>query len=143
MKKSKLQFSNPILKSSNVSINDGFMDIHEPNELNEIEMPITHEIGYSEKEGNSVFVQFKVTVGKSSDEYPFIASVELISQFTWDKSLKDNTIDKLLKVNAPAHLLSYARPIISLLTSMTPFPPYNLPFMNFLEPIEEEKREIK
>lgn len=143
MKKSKLQFSNPILKSSNVSINDGFMDIHEPNELNEIEMPITHEVGYSEKEGNSVFVQLKVTVGENSDEYPFIASVELISQFTWDQSLKDNAIDKLLKVNAPAHLLSYARPIISLLTSMTPFPPYNLPFMNFLEPIEEDKRVSK
>lgn len=140
MIRSKLQFSNPILKSSYVSINDGFIASHEPSDINNIELPITHEVGYSERDGNSVIVQLKITVGDKSDDYPFIASVEMISQFTWDKALKDTTIDKLLRINAPAHLLSYSRPIISLLTSMTPFPAYDVPFMNFIETTEDNQK---
>ena len=142
MKKSKLQFSTPILKSSYISINDTFIANNKPDSLNDIEMTIDHEVGYSERDGNSVFVQLRVTVGEESDKYPFVACIEMLAQFTWDKTLKENTIDKLLKINAPAHLLSYARPIISLLTSMTPFPAYNIPFMNLIETAEEDKKEI-
>ncbi len=142
MRKSKLQFSTPILKSNYIAINDAFIASNKPDSLNEIEMPIDHEVGYSEKDGNSVFVQLRVTVGEENDKYPFVACIEMLAKFTWDESLKESTIDKLLKINAPAHLLSYARPIISLLTSMTPFPAYNIPFMNFIEPAEEDKKEI-
>ena len=40
--------------------------------------------------------------------------------------------DKLSKVNAPALLLSYARPIISSVTNQAGMKPLNLPFVNFI-----------
>ena len=52
MKKSKLQFSTPILKSSYISINDAFIASNKPDSLNDIEMTIDHEVGYSERDGN-------------------------------------------------------------------------------------------
>ena len=40
-------------------------------------------------------------------------------------------VDKLLNQNAPSLLLSYIRPIVVQITAASPFPTYNIPFMNF------------
>ena len=132
MNKSKLQFSPPILKSSYISINEDFIQNNTPESIAEIDMPIIHNVECSEFEEHSAFVKFLVTVGEENEKYPFIARVEMISQFTWDEDF-DNKAKELLPMNAPALLLSYSRPIISMLTSMTPFPPYYVPFINFVQ----------
>lgn len=136
MEKSKLQFSPPILKSSYLSINDEFIKNNTPESMNNIEIPFKYQIDHSDIEDCSTFVKFTITVGEESDKYPFIAQVEMLSQFSWEKNYTDK-VDNLLEVNAPALLLSYSRPIISMLTSMTPFPPYHIPFLNFTKQDDE------
>ena len=56
--------------------------------------------------------------------------IKLASEFSW-QDLAENKIDVLLRQNAPALLLSYARPIISSITSASKFPTYNIPFLDF------------
>ena len=85
MNKSKLQFSPPILKSSYISINEDFIQNNTPESIAEIDMPIIHNVECSEFEEHSAFVKFMVTVGEENEKYPFIARVEMISQFTWDE----------------------------------------------------------
>ena len=106
MEKSKLQFSPPILKSSYLSINDEFIKNNTPESMNNIEIPFKYQIDHSDIEDCSTFVKFTITVGEESDKYPFIAQVEMLSQFSWEKDYSDK-VDNLLEINAPALLLSY------------------------------------
>ena len=56
----------------------------------------------------------------------------MVSGFTWN-DLDDEMVDTLLRQNAPALLLSYARPIIASITNASKFPTYNIPFFDFSE----------
>ena len=53
----------------------------------------------------------------------------MVSVFTGNDL--DEQIDNLLRKNAPALLLSYARPLIASITNASKFPTYNIPFLDF------------
>ena len=76
-------------------------------------------------------VTLHLELGEKGNEYPFYIICDISSEFNWDESIKE--IRKMLSVNAPALLLSYVRPYISLLTSATEYPAFNIPFINFKE----------
>lgn len=80
-------------------------------------------------------VELTIKIGKKElkQNIPFYIELVIGSAFTWNDVFDENTLQILLSQNAPALLLSYARPIIHSLTSMTPFPAYNVPFYNFTE----------
>ena len=64
----------------------------------------------------------------------FRASLIHAALFRWNPEKVDaEHSEKLLKQNAPALLLSYLRPTISLITSASPYAAYDIPFMNFTE----------
>ena len=67
---------------------------------------------------------------KGRKNVPFIAEVEMQSVFTWNKQLREDEIKRFLNQNVTALLVSYIRPIISVLTASSPLPAYNLPFLN-------------
>ena len=68
---------------------------------------------------------------------PFSLKIRLESNFRWEK-MEEDVLEKMLKCNAPALLLSYMRPIISNITSASKFPTYNLPFVNFSEQVDDK-----
>ncbi len=93
-------------------------------------------------EDNSALVELRVQLNKEEEkenEDPcFVAEVTLQSMFSWPKELDQEKADALLRVNAPALLISYARPIFVQLTAASPAPTYNLPFLNMNELFKEE-----
>jgi len=68
---------------------------------------------------------------RRAKDCPIWAVIKNQAVFEWENS--DAQIDSLLKTAAPAHLLSYIRPLISQLTTMSDLPALVIPLMNFSE----------
>lgn len=69
----------------------------------------------------------------------FDAEVTMISQFKWEEGLSKEFIENLLHYNGVALLLSYIRPILSSLSSASPYTTYDLPYINLNEMYKKEK----
>lgn len=65
---------------------------------------------------------------------PFKISVVAEGLFKWDDSLESDLVDKLLSNNAPAVLMSYIRPIVSMLTAFSGQPSLIIPLIDFRKP---------
>lgn len=130
MKKSDFKFSNPILLKTEFLLNKKF----ENDEKIVIGNSFNVSINLDEND-NKAIVELTIKIGKKElkQNIPFYIELVIGSAFTWNDVFDENTLQILLSQNAPALLLSYARPIIHSLTSMTPFPAYNVPFYNFTE----------
>ena len=63
----------------------------------------------------------------------FFGEFTMQSLFTWDSSLPDSQVDSFLNYNAPALLISYIRPHVSLVSSMSPAGQCDIPYINVLE----------
>ena len=127
MKESFFQFSNPELVNIEFCGNENFNE-----ELFE-GFSIDNNVAISvldEDVCNEAQVSLNIIVGEKSESFPFYLSITMSAEFVCDKKESDKFY-KLLETNAPALLLSYARPIVSMITSQSGFPTLNLPFMNF------------
>lgn len=125
MKASSFQFSNPYLKELNFQENPDF----DPS--CKFEMNHTIDVHVNREENASVAgVDLILTINEDSNPAPFQLKIKMFSLFQWE-DLDDETVNVLLKNNAPALLLAYIRPIISSITSSSQFPTYNLPFVDF------------
>lgn len=126
---SEFQFSNPSLLNLSFGLNDGFVSSENTN----IEIKSEVEIGPG-PEDNSAIVILKLTIGKENVSAPFYIYAEECAAFRWNaEKIDEQHQEKLLKQNAPALLLSYLRPTISVITAASPFNAYDIPFMNFTE----------
>ena len=125
MKESFFQFSDPQLVKLNFQINEDFDEQLFTGFSIESEV----HIGIIEQ-GKEALVSLQLMIGNSSANYPFQILIVMSGNFTCDK---EDYFDKLLNTNAPALLLSYTRPIISLITAQAGYPSFQLPFMNFTE----------
>ena len=123
MKKSKFQFQNPRISSFLINENKDFDN--DKFDGFSISTSIDIQIIEYDKEAK---VSLAIKIGDKTDQYPFFMIVETYSLFKNDGT--DN-FNELLKINAPALLLSNIRPIIALMTSQLGFKPFYIPFMNF------------
>ena len=128
MKQSNFQFSNPRLLNICYSVNENFN-----NEC--VKFSIKNEVSkhLTEEKKHEALVSLKVTMGDQTENYPFFISLEIASFFKVEDDISDQDFDKLLEINAPAMLLSYARPMVSLITSQSGYPAFDIPFINFTE----------
>ena len=132
IKKSQLQFSDPVLKEFHIEINEDFLAKHSDEEM--IDMPkVVYETDHTAIENNEFFVIGKVVVGEVGEDSPFYAYVTMGARFYYNEDISEELLNNFISVNAPAHILSYMRPVLAMLTSMTPFPSYHLPFLNLIE----------
>ena len=131
---SSLQFTRPILKKCTFELNDHFdktgdkISISSKVSINEAD----HDI-----QSRTCDVGVRLVVGENNEKAPFYIEVIMVSKFRWEKEL-DCKIDSMLKINAPALLISYIRPIITNLTANSRYPAYYLPFINFSDNQEEK-----
>ena len=131
MEISSFQFSNPILKHLDFKLNDGF------SKSGKLDMDIKLNVNCNRETisdnvfGNTAVVTVTLEIGSQDNSTPFhIKAVEEAS-FKWSEEITDEKmIDNLLRQNAVALLISYARPIISSITAASPYPAYNLPYIN-------------
>lgn len=133
MKKSKFQFNDPTLLRLDYKVNlDSIKEDFEVEIKNKIDVEILSNEDYISSPC-AVKVSIGINHEKKEDDI-FYLDLDILAFFEWDETIIDSKKAKsLLDINAPALLLSYARPIIANITQQSGLPPYNIPFMNFTE----------
>ena len=129
MTPSEFQFINPILSNITYRLHSEFdISAGEP-------VPIKNEFKTDiqrDTDNPKAIVDLTVIIGDMDPKLsPFFIELTVSSLFVWNESLSENDLHNLLTVNAPAVLLSYARPVVSSITNMSPYSSYNIPFFNF------------
>ena len=133
MTESKLRFVNPFVKSLQYNLLESFEQGKPVKIHNQFNVTISKA-----ESSNEAMVDLKITVDETSENSPFSFEIVMASFFKWDDCYDEITVNNLLSINAPALLLGYARPIISVMTSSCPGGAYNLPFYNF---VNQEKKD--
>lgn len=131
MKQSNIRFTSPFIKRIFYEINNEFQENDQPlNVDNSFNVRVSKD-----GEDNLAIVELDITLGNEElkDNVPFYINMTVGAMFSWDNVYDNETVQVLLSVNAPSLLLGYARPIVSTITSMSPYPSYNIPFYNFTE----------
>jgi len=127
MKKSKFQIINQRLLSVEYQINDAY-------QKEEIELKIRSNVQIKRDDEKSI-AEVILTIFVFPDEdisnVPFTMIISNKGIFEWSADYDNVTIEKLLKSNAPAILMSYMRSVVSQLTSFSSFPPLILPLFDF------------
>ena len=129
MKESDFQFTDPCLIHMNFRENKDFTI----ESGREVKINTNIEVNQQRINDNEAVVSILINLGSEENSVPFSLEAEFVAQFRWGQAFNSNTVDSLLKQNAPALLLSYARPIISMITNASHFPAFNIPFFNFKE----------
>ena len=137
MKVSNFQFTNPCLSYMNFRENKNFSI----EEGKGIEIPTNINVCNKKLSHSEAVVSILIHLGNEDNNSPFSLDAEFVAKFHWEADLSNEAIEALLKQNAPALLLSYARPIISMTTNASRFPAYNIPFINFMDTDEEKNDE--
>ena len=128
MENSAFQFSNPALVGLEFNLNEEYRN-EESEEIN-ININLSVSVERLEHE-NTAKVTLKLQLCENSKNVPFYISASEAAYFSWEESLEEKRIEKLLNQNAPSLLLSYIRPVITQITAASPFEAYNIPFINF------------
>ena len=124
MKISSFQFSNPSITDVKFTKNLSFKFNKAAKMTNSFNIEIMN------KNKDSAIVELSIYINENIIENsPFKLSLKIRANFNWLGELKNPDI--FLRQNAPALLISYARPIITNLTSSAGLPPYNIPFIDF------------
>lgn len=130
MKSSKFQFLNPYLEEAYFTVNPEYDP--EENE-GDIEMQNSFNIQVARsKNENRANVKLTLETNAENEKAPFKLRITMASDFKWE-DMDEKTVESMLKMNAPALLLGYMRPIVANITNSSNFPVYNLPFLNFKE----------
>lgn len=105
---------------------------------NEISLEVSNNVQIMkgiDENSNQAFVLLKLDVFKDQpfENVPFTISLEIEGHFMWNQETDEETIEVLLRQNAPAILFSYTRPLVTLITVEANLPPLVLPLINFQE----------
>ena len=121
--KSLFQFTNPYLIKSFFEENVDFNDELET----EMELVTETKVNRTSEKTALVTLLFK----NAGDNLPFNVEIIMSSEFEWqDENMGEEILENLLVINAPALILSYIRPLIATLTSVSRFPTWHIPFIN-------------
>ena len=128
MKESNFQFTDPSLT---------FMQFQENRKFSiekgkEIEIQTSVNVRNTKISEDEAVVELLIKLGDKGNTSPFYLETIFMAKFKWVLGVEEDKVDLFLNQNAPALLLSYARPIISMTTNASHFPAYNIPFINFI-----------
>ena len=131
MEKSAFQFTNPRLERLEFAIHPGFQKADNVNL--DIQVSVQREMFTNDNgtPSNQASVKVTLTIGSRDDTTPFYIEADEAANFRWEEAAFDNDkIEQLLEQNGVALLISYLRPIISSITAASPYPAYNLPYLD-------------
>ncbi|MCI6730290.1 MAG: protein-export chaperone SecB [Candidatus Faecousia sp.] len=131
MEKSAFQFTNPRLERLEFVVHEGFQKTGNLNM--DIKLSV-HTQRFQNSDGtpsNQATVMITLAIGSKDDTSPFYMEADEAANFKWEEAAFDDAqIELLLKQNGAALLVSYLRPILSGITAASPYPAYNLPYLN-------------
>lgn len=135
MKQSAFRFSKPIMEKIDYSVTEN-CDI---SKLKGKTIPLSFNTDvYRSEESRDAKVIFSI-IAEAIDDFPFAFCIKMSSKVKWDEDVPDAMLDSVLNKNVPAMLLSYARPIISMITSHSDYKPLDIPFIDFRDSSSSEK----
>lgn len=132
MQTSSLKFSDPRLERLEFYINDDF-DAENFNGI-QIANDVTKLLHDSNGGINTATMQLSLFIG-DKESSPFYIIIKMSADFYCDDT---KLFNKLIDTNAPALLLSYSRPIVSLITAQSKYPSFDIPFINFKSTTQKE-----
>jgi len=127
MMPSKFQFTNPVLTKMTFLLNEGYS----PEGDEDSQLPFETQFSVQQLDSSTAYVSLQANVAEESPKYPFCLSAVMGAHFRWGPEIDSQTVEELLKINAPALLLGYLRPYIAQITAASPCPPLHIPFMDF------------
>lgn len=133
MKNSSFQFKAPVLSHLDFTLNNDFNRDERSHFKNDF------QVGYNKNEaGREAIVELSVAIGvpSESQNQPFSVKLVIGSVFRWNDDFSEELVESLLTTNAPALLVSYARPIVASITNSSGCGTYNIPFIDFTDKTE-------
>lgn len=134
MRRSEFQFTNPNLTHLYFQINDDYSSDSGEDKVNmniQINVRVKRDSRADGTDANTAIVEVIAKVGSKEANYPFYIEATEEAKFRWnEETLGEKDVNILLNQNAAALLLSYLRPIISNVTSSSPYGRFDLPFIN-------------
>ena len=127
MKQSQFKFSKPVIDQIEYNVKSK-CDISKLSGR-QISFGTNTEIELSEDEKKAI-VKLIIQVFDTED-FPFIINMTMSTKVSWEDDIPDNMRDSILNNNVPATILSYARPIISMITSYSHYKSFDIPFLDF------------
>lgn len=124
---SSFEFAKPRLTSVNFSCSDATFDPDSPGRM-PLNLKLQHR--YDEPVNNQTTVSLDLELTNEEHAPEFLLTMEYQADFRWDEQLPDKTVESMLKQNAVALLLSYARPIVATITGLSALPPVDIPFVD-------------
>ncbi len=127
IKNSNFQFARPIITNMSFKVNNEYKADYETKYAFNIEKKI------DKISDNQAIVEVRwFTEEKNGSINPkYDISLTMVSSFRWTNETKKEDVDKLLEYNAVSLLLSYMRPIVSVITSNS-VEPLDIPYVNLL-----------
>ena len=119
MKKSAFKFIKPTIESFDYKVKE---DCNLAN-LRGKAVPISFgtEVFVSEEE-KTAKVNLSIKT-EDTEDFPFVFTIVMSSKVKWDEDVPADMLESILNKNVPAMILSYARPIISMITSHSEYKP--------------------
>ena len=127
MKKSKFQFTDPELEKLEFDINTAY----NADKFDGIVLESHTQV--KRNDSNEAYIALTLRIGGNEENQPFSILVKMSANFSWEENLEEKLVKSLLKSNAPAALLSYIRPIVSMMTMSSRYPALNIPFIDFTQ----------
>ena len=135
MKKSAFKFIKPTIESFDYKVKE---DCNLAN-LRGKAVPISFgtEVFVSEEE-KTAKVNLSIKT-EDTEDFPFVFTIVMSSKVKWDEDVPADMLESILNKNVPAMILSYARPIISMITSHSEYKPLEIPFLDLRNNEDDEK----
>jgi len=125
-----LQFEDPTITTFNFDINEDFdfeEDFDDADISTLVEMPPADEIDFDDE----IPVYLTVFINFDNENAPYKINARILSMFKVSKELTEDDALQILQTDGAAILLSYLRPIISMMTASSGFPAMTLPLLDF------------
>lgn len=129
MKQSSFSFTKPIIENLTYSMKQDCDITKMAGQQFPIE--IGTDVGLMEAICEAVV---KITLKVNNDTFPYDIVLVMSTKVKWEEDVSKEMLESILNKNIPATLLSYARPIISLITSYSNYKPFDLPFLDLRNP---------
>ena len=128
MNQSKFQFLKPKIVELQFRADDNF-PLDKITE-GEMKLDMSAEIIQDMDEPTATVILHIALGEEGGAETPYFLRVSMSARFKWEDTLEKSAVESLLKQNAVALLISYVRPVMSNVTGIAGFEPFDLPFID-------------
>ncbi|WP_119318639.1 protein-export chaperone SecB [Companilactobacillus formosensis] len=125
-----LQFDNPTVLKFDFQVNDDFdfeNDFDSADIGTLVEMPSEEEIDWND----DIPVYLTIFINQENDNVPYTITARIMTLFQVSELLPHSDALQLLQTDGASILLSYLRPMVSMMTSASGFPAMTLPILDF------------